>query len=212
MTGPRPPGPVPPPTRRAGAADVPALVEVLVRAFDDDPIACFLFPAATRRRRGLRTFFSVQLRHMYLDTGEVWTTEDRAGAAIWGSPATGRPGLRELFRLAPLLRELVALGRALPAAARLLAEVDAARPRQAHWYLATLGTDPPLQGRGVGSALLAPVLARLDEEGLPGYLESSKERNLAFYARCRFEVVGELRAGHGGPPLWRMWREPRPPG
>lgn len=83
------------------------------------------------------------------------------------------------------------------------------RPRQPHWYLATLGTAPERQGRGVGSTLLATVLDRLDEEGLPAYLESSKERNVAFYARHRFEVVRELVVPHGGPRLWLMWREPR---
>lgn len=198
-------------TRRATPADVGALVEVLGRAFDDDPVACFLLPDEERRRRGLRRFFAIQLRRMYLPRGEVWTTSELSGAALWGTPAMGRPGLRDLWMLAPMLRYLAGLGRALPRAGQLLAEIDRARPRQPHWYLATLGTDPPRQGSGVGSSVLAPVLAGLDEEGLPGYLESSKERNLAFYRRHRFEVLREVRLP-GAPTIWTMWREPRPPG
>ena len=38
---------------------------------------------------------------------------------------------------------------------------------QLHWYLVLLGVDPPRQGGGIGSALLAPVLARADEGKLP---------------------------------------------
>jgi hypothetical protein len=46
---------------------------------------------------------------------------------------------------------------------------------------------------------------------MPAYLESSKARNVPFYARFGFEVVEELPSRRGSPPMWRMWREPRVP-
>ncbi|MGD0254402.1 MAG: N-acetyltransferase [Acidimicrobiales bacterium] len=196
--------------RRAGVADVAKLVEVLARAFDDDPMPSFLFRGEKRRRRGLRRFFFVQLRHMYLSDGEVWTTTDTAGAALWAPPNKPRSGLRDLVHFVPLLADLAGLGRRAGDAMHLLQLVDLARPREAHWYLATLGTDPDRQGQGVGSALLRKVLERADLEGLPAYLESSKERNLAFYGRHGFEVTGEIHTPGGGPTLWLMWRECRP--
>ena len=195
--------------RRVGPGDVGALVEVLARAFDDDPVPRWLFRGERRRRRGLRTFFGIQLRHTYLDPGEVWTTEDLAGTAIWSPPDRARPGWRDLMRLVPVVPYLTGLGRDTAEAARLLTAVDAARPRERHWYLATLGTDPERQRTGVGSALLTAVLERVDGEGLPAYLESSKQSNLAFYGRHGFEVTGEIHTPHGGPTLWLMWREPR---
>jgi len=196
--------------RRADAADVPALVEVLARAFDDDPVPLWLFRGDRRRRRGLRRFFGVQLRHVYLEGGEVWTTDDLAGAALWAPPGSVRPGWRDLLHLLPVLPALAGLGRDAPEALRLLAAVDNARPRVPHWYLATLGTEPARQGTGVGSTLVRTVLSTVDEQGLPTHLESSKESNLAFYGRHGFEVTGEIRAA-GGPTLWLMWREPRVP-
>jgi ribosomal protein S18 acetylase RimI-like enzyme len=81
-------------------------------------------------------------------------------------------------------------------------------PRERHWYLPVLGTAPEHQGRGFGSALLAPVLGRCDAEGVPAYLESSKERNLAFYRRHGFEVTATIRVPDG-PELWPMLRKPR---
>jgi ribosomal protein S18 acetylase RimI-like enzyme len=65
------------------------------------------------------------------------------------------------------------------------------------------------RAEGLGSALLAQVLARVDADGMPAYLESSSERNLAWYGRHGFEVTGEV-AIPGGPRIWPMWREPRP--
>ncbi len=195
----------------ARPSDVPGLVEMLARAFDDDPVPNFLFRGERRRRRGLRRFFSIQLRRMYLDEGEVWTTADLAGAALWAPPSKSRPGIRELLQLLPVLPDLAGLGRHAGDAIRLLQAVERARPHEEHWYLATLGTDPDRQGQGIGSALLHQVLSRLDAEGIPAYLESSKARNVPFYARHGFEVTGEIHTPGGGPTLWLMWREPRVP-
>ena len=55
------------------------------------------------------------------------------------------------------------------------------------------------------------MIERIDESGYPAYLESSKQRNVPFYARFGFEVVEELHSKVGSPPIWRMWREPRVP-
>jgi ribosomal protein S18 acetylase RimI-like enzyme len=197
--------------RRADAEDVDALVEVLARAFDDDPVPVWLFRGERRRHKGLRRFFGIQLRRMSLAGGQVWTTDDRAGAAIWAPPGQGRSGWRDLVRLLPVLPCLAGLGRDAPEAVRLLSAVESARPKQKHWYLATLGTDPDRQRTGVGSALVRTVLDGVDREGLPAYLESSKHSNLAFYGRHGFEVTGEIHTPRGGPTLWLMWRKPRPP-
>jgi GNAT superfamily N-acetyltransferase len=195
---------------RAAPEDVGPLAAALARAFDDDPLSLYLFGGPRTRAAGLARFFTIQLRHTYLRHGEVWTTADRAGAALWAPPTMPRPGGTDLLRILPVVPYLSIWGRKTPDVVRLLAAYERARPRQAHWYLGTLGTDPDRQGQGVGSALLRVVLDRLDLEGIPAYLESSKERNLAFYARHGFQVTGEITTPRG-PTLWLMWREPRPP-
>lgn len=197
-------------TRRATHSDVDRLVAVLSRAFDDDPVACFMFRNEAVRRRALRRFFSLQLRHMFIDHGEVWTTDDLSGAAMWAPPTMPRPRRRDLLRLATLFPALFLLGSDFREATRLVSKIEQARPRSPHWYLVTLGTDPPRQSQGVGTSLLARVLPRLDEMGMPAYLESAKERNVSYYARHHFEVVGEYQTPKG-PHLWFMWRPPRPP-
>ena len=75
-----------------------------------------------------------------------------------------------------------------------------------------LGVEPSAQGKGLGGRLLEPVLQQADSEGLPAYLETDKERNLAFYARFRFGLVDTLWPdGPDAPPEWTMWRDPKEP-
>jgi GNAT superfamily N-acetyltransferase len=81
--------------------------------------------------------------------------------------------------------------------------------KQAPATLAVLGTEPDGQGKGKGSAVLAPVLAQCDRDGEGAYLESSKERNVPFYERHGFRVTEELTV-KDGPTLWLMWRDPQP--
>jgi hypothetical protein len=60
----------------------------------------------------------------------------------------------------------------------------------------------------VGSALLRAVTARRDAEGAPTYLDTTNERNLAFYRRHGF---GPVHAGvfpRGGCRYWTLVRPP----
>lgn len=197
-----------PSPRRAVDADVPALADALARAFDDDPIARWCCPQQALRGRVLTRFYRTRLRQL-LSEEEVWTEPGRAGAALWAPPGRWRTTLGEDLALARSMvdaRLLVRLPLVLGGFLRVLERAHP--PQPPHWYLAILGTEPAAQGRGIGSALLAPVLARCDADGVGAYLESSKERNVAYYARFGFRVTGELRLPRG-PRVWPMWRDPR---
>ncbi|MFE4644295.1 GNAT family N-acetyltransferase, partial [Streptomyces sp. NPDC056730] len=65
------------------------------------------------------------------------------------------------------------------------------------------------QGRGLGRALIEPVLERCDREGLPAYLEASSERSRRLYERLGFTFTGTTVDLPDGPHMWPMWREPR---
>ncbi len=202
------PEPAVPVVRRAMAADVDAMAAQLAKTFWDDPVTSFIFRRDSRRDAGLRAYFRTQMQADYLPFGGCYTTEGYAGSAVW-APA-GKPlqtGLRGIATMVPVLPYVAAT---LVRTLRILTTVETLHPHVPHWYLATLGTAVEQQGKGVGSALMRPVLAHCDAEGLPCYLESSKERNVPFYRRHGFEVVQEVPLPGGGPTIWTMWREPQP--
>lgn len=80
--------------------------------------------------------------------------------------------------------------------------------RPEHWYLHYVGVEPRCQGRGLGAALLKPVLELCDRTGTSSYLESSSERNRILYERHGFELMDTFPLPMGGPPIREMWREP----
>ena len=78
-----------------------------------------------------------------------------------------------------------------------------------HYYLTLLGTHPASAGRGIGMALLAENLDRIDEERLPAYLESSNPGNNRRYERHGFEAIGEFFPPGSEVPVTTMWRTAR---
>lgn len=72
-----------------------------------------------------------------------------------------------------------------------------------------MGIAPPAQGRGIGTRLIAPGLARADAQSLPCYLTTARGENVRFYERFGFQVEAErLPLVQGGPTHWGMRRPP----
>jgi len=193
--------------RRIGLEDAEAVSWALARAFHDDPVMEWLYPDTDRRVERSRGFFALRLRQLLPD-GEVYTTPELEGGALWAVPGKWKLNLLQTLRLLAVMAP--ALGRRGPRSLRGLERVEAHHPKEPeHYYLAVLGTEPERQGNGIGSALMQPVLDDCDEHGIGAYLESSKERNIAFYGRHGFKVTEEIRLPKG-PLVWGMWRDPRP--
>ena len=195
-----------PTVRRATSADVPALARMLVRAYLDDPVAVWACRSDRLRPAMLEGLYLARLRQL-LPHEEVWTTPELSSAAVWAPPERWKTTIRQDVAVARCLLHPRLLAR-LPLLAAGLNGVQRKHPHSpAHWYLSLLGTDPDARGHGLGSAVLGPVLGRCDSDGVGIYLESSKERNIDFYARFGFRVTEELSLPRG-PKMWLMWREP----
>ncbi len=178
---------------------------MLAQAFRDDPVHRWIYPSDAQWAWGSHRLFASLLRDLVAHRSGL-TTPGREGAALWYAPGHLQPGLRARIELAAIV--LWAVRARGPLVVRGLERLERRRPPDPHWYLSILGTHPDHQGRGVGSALLAPVLERCDREGVLAYLESSKAGNIPFYERHGFSVTGEV-ALPEGPKVWTMVRAPR---
>ena len=193
--------------RLATAADVPALAGLLAEAFDGYVWTDWAFPRAGRSQR-LRDSFALYLGATVSHLGQVWMAVDGTSAAAWlapGCPELPEELARGLSEDAPrLLGERAVL---VAAADEAVAARHADEPR---WYLATMGTAPGARGRGLGSAVLTPVLQRCDRDGTAAALETSTEDNVRFYEQHGFVTTAEVDPPGGAPHVWVMRRAPRP--
>ena len=192
-------------------AEAPEVHAVTCRAVWFDPLIDFFSPDLLTEYRNLPRLFEPTFADLRHEHGSVTVAEhmDRPRAvAGWLAPGGyPRPPGREARYTARSARSLIrASHRKL--AVQLLREVDKRHPKEPHWYLALLATDPSAQGQGLGTALLAPVLEQCDAEGVLAYTETQKFENVAWYGRSGFTVASEVQLP-GAPPVWCLRREPR---
>jgi ribosomal protein S18 acetylase RimI-like enzyme len=214
----------PPAARRATIADLPDLAAMLARAFIDDPVAEWSCRPDSLRQSVLERFYTIRTRQLLADE-EIWISAERNSAALWAPPKRWKLTALQDAQLSRTLLHARLLPRAPLIVAGLLGLERKHPVAPPHWYLAFLGTDPSAQGRGLGSAVLRPVLEQCDGDGAaaylesskeeepnmqggtPAYLESTKESKISFYERFGFKVIRELRLPRG-PKVWPMWRDP----
>jgi GNAT superfamily N-acetyltransferase len=192
--------------RPATRADRPQVVRTLTRAFADDPLLRWFFPDdGTWDERASHLFgYFFDSR---VEVSRVTVSADVVAAALWSLPrdaaaADDRWALQvqphlaadELGRLAMFgtVREALCLD-------------------PMFWYLGVLGVHPDWQRRGFGTAVLRPVLVEADAVGIPTWLETATEADVAFYRTLGYGVSGEVDVPDGGPHVWAMVRPPAEP-
>ncbi len=165
---------------------------VLTRAFLNNPIATWHIPEETERLALLPNMWKVPLC-VGIKHGDVYApSKDLEGIAMWLPPEIVDISFWKFIKCGGLkLPFKFGFGRI-----RKMLHVqrfhDSTRKKYIdppYWHFGPFGVDPEYQGKGYGSKLLRPMLARIDEEDLPIYLETEEEKNAQLYQHFGFEVV-----------------------
>jgi GNAT superfamily N-acetyltransferase len=190
-----------PDPRAATITDLDGVTATLTAAFANDPLWSWAFPDPDDLSVWWRFYIASAVRYPW-----VWVSGDYAAAAVWIPPDGVELTTEEEERVEPLLRDLI--GPRCDDVLELLDRFEAAHPREKpHYYLSLLGTHPNRRGEGLGMALLAENLMRIDAEGVPAFLESSNPANNDRYERLGFRRVGEFTTPDGARTVATMWRE-----
>ena len=164
-----------------------------------------------RTPRTLRDFLFCSIVRSNQVSGEIYTTDDIEGGALFVSRGedfsferlacaikstarfkSGRSGFRRCINVCARLRAVhgrLAVGR--------------------HWYLMSLGIKPSKLGAATAVALVQPLLSRADADGVPCYLEVFRQTDLPFYKRLGFRIEGAGKMPGGRANFWAMLRLPQ---
>lgn len=190
--------------RTATLAEADRLGEVVATEFFVDPLTEWLVPEAARRDDILPAYFGHAIE-IAVQAGTVYVFGDVEGVAVWfdrTTPAHAPPPEPE--------PEVVDLCGDLAPNFHLVDRLmHAAEPEQpAHDQLAFLVVREELRGQGIGSRLLDAHHARLDDAGLPAYLNATHPDSHRLYLRHGYRDLAEPYHPPGGAPIWPMWRPP----
>ncbi len=178
--------------------------DIIGESFADDPVNYWIF----RSQIGISDFYTMVAKKLYLPQGYGHVMEDGSGGTLWLPP-----GVKKHIPLWKSLDIAISMTRhggfkSIQRGTSVDESLAMYKPTEPHYFLFAIGTRPAQQNKGIGSKLMEAGLEKADREGLPAYLESSKESNLHFYRKFGFEVIEKIEPGKGCPPLWLMWRNP----
>lgn len=195
--------------RPAVPAELDAVASTLASAFADDPLFRWMTGAGPDEpiEPKLRVLFRALAKQEFRrDDHLVYVSDDGFGVAVWMHPNQWRMSTSTTLRVLPAM--IRSLGTRTPRGIGAFNAIEKVHPAEEHYFLEALGTSQQMQGKGLGSAVIRPMLERCDAEGMPAYLESSNPQNIPFYARHGFRPTGEIAVGPGAPTVTAMWRDP----
>ena len=152
------------------------MVDLLVRAFETDPLGQWLFPDVSVRHEKHAALFRTAIEESVI----VDVCDDKSGIAIWK-------------KVEDVSERQFEDPDDEPPAAQFFRMVDDNAPSAPYFYLSFLAVDPLKKGTGAGGALLQHRLPLLDNKVA---LWTANEVNLTFYekygfklhAKCPFDV------------------------
>lgn len=201
---------VPPKIRNAISDDIDTMKRVLARAFDADPFHKWYVIQDKKRIARLETHFETYLKHYVMKHDHVFVTEEVNAVAAWFPPEPEESWKLSTLKELSLMDKWVSI-----MGVRKLRIVQAGVDRlkkhhlkTPHFFLAYLGVDPELQGKGIGAGLLRHGLNMCTQDRLPAYLETSAEQNVPYYEKHGFTVLEEFELERG-PRIWTMIYRPQ---
>ena len=186
----------------ATETETSSIIAILVLAFSTDPVLRWMYPYPSDYLRHFPDFAKVFASKAFAQR-TAYYGPDWAGTALWLPPGI-EPDLEEV---------IIFLKRTVTESLQeelfdLFEQMGRYHPNKPHWYLPLIGVETRQQHRGLGSALVEPVLSQCDRDQRLAYLESTNPDNISFYERHGFEVLDTIQVG-SSPPVFPMLRQPQ---
>jgi ribosomal protein S18 acetylase RimI-like enzyme len=171
----------------AVSAEIDRTVATLTLAFSTDPIARWIYDDDPHRYLTHFPDFVRAFGGKAFPAGTAYEVKDGVGAALWLPP-----GVHIDDETLGAVLERTLSPEKSAAIGAVFGQMAEYHPHKQHWYLPLIGIDSLHQNKGYGSVLLDHTLRQCDRDHVAAYLESTNPRNIPFYERHGFEVLGTI--------------------
>lgn len=185
-------------------SDIPHAAVLLSRTFITIPSTFALFGQTKPRARNLTALYRTFLEVMPGRVVCLKLSEKVIAVMRIVEPGKCKMSKRQLFRL--VSRLFMATGPRLPRVLQWLSFLGEHDPSDRHWHLGWFAVDPELQGKGIGSMLLAYFCEQVDRTAEVAYVVTTEARNIKLYERYGFST--EYQNAFFGVTHWFMKRPP----
>jgi len=179
---------------RARYEDKRLVVEILSNSFDDNKSVNYVIKQGRSRKRRISRLMEYSFDYCTL-FGEVFLSDDKNACALTVLPDKKKTSVKSIFLDVKLALGCIGLSNLKKALSRE-ATIKTLHPVEPMYYLWFIGVLPEVQNKGIGSTLLAEMIAKSDAMKRPVFLETSTLRNLPWYKKFGFEVYSELDFGY----------------
>jgi ribosomal protein S18 acetylase RimI-like enzyme len=188
--------------KNAIESDEAGVIDTLKLAFAGDPATRWVWPEPQKYLLHFSSFAKAFGGKAFAQDSAHYVG-NYSGVALWLPPEV-HP---DFDRMLGLL-ESSGSDEAKKDGPKVFEKMSSYHPNEPHWYLPLLGVDPLHHGEGLGSALMKHAIVTFDLDGKYVYLESSNRKNIPFYERHGFELLGTIQT-NTSPSIFPMLRKPR---
>ena len=192
------------PVKTATESEEGAVIDALKLAFVADPATRWVWPDPQKYLLHFSKFAKAFGGKSFVHKTAHYIG-NYSGSALWLPPKVDP----DVDTILGLFQDTTS-GEAQSVISEVFEEMGGYHPNESHWYLPLLGIDPLHHGKGLGSALLEHATVKFDNDNVLAYLESSNRRNIPFYERHGFELIGTIQVNKF-PPIFPMLRRPQKP-
>ena len=179
----------------------------LAKAFQEYPVSVFFEPDPVKRRKTQPGMFRDLIRTLGPEAMVYGTSPGMEGVAVWVlmDKSKGEPKHKRSFRdwLESLHPDVEKIKKRQGFMDFSRGIRDRVMPER-YWYLQLLGVDPEHQGKGLSTILLKPMLELAAKQGLPCFLETQRQKNVAFYGHFGFVMADEGTIPNGDVYSWAL--------
>ena len=184
--------------------------DVLIQAFMDHEVPCYIQPDRNKRYRAIEILFSgtCKITNSY---GHLQTDSEQVnGVFTWFPPGTYPVSFWQMLKTGGLISPFIA---GIKPSLKILKsinfidkiKIDLLKGRP-YWYLAFAGILPEMQGKHIGTNMINKMHSHLDKNKEISILEANSEKSVRFWKRSGYRVIAEHEIPGGGVKYWFMAR------